>query len=74
MIDRSIGGKFITPIQLIQFLFCIFIAGTELVMNVLSGGGCGSNNYVILCMLFNYTVFFSFFVKVYTDKKKERSS
>jgi hypothetical protein len=74
MIDRRIGGKFITPIQLIQFAFCLILAAIELVMNVTSGGGCGSNNYVILCMLFNYMVFFSFFVKVYTDKKRERTS
>jgi len=74
MIDRRLGGKIITPIQLIQFAFCLILAAIELVMNVTSGGGCGSNNYVILFMLFNYMIFFSFFVRVYTDKKKERSA
>jgi len=73
MIDRRLGGMFITPIQLIQFVFCLVLAFTELVWNLYTNGGCRSDNYVILFMLGNYLIFFSFFVKVYTDKKRERT-
>jgi len=69
LIDRRLGGKFITPIQLIQFVFCLSLASIELVWNILSNGGCGSNYYVIFFMLVNYLIFFSFFVNVYVDIK-----
>jgi hypothetical protein len=73
LIDRRLGGKFITPIQLIQFLFCLSLAVSETIWNYVTNGGCKSNYYAIGFMIFNYLIFFSFFVKVYTDKKNERS-
>jgi len=74
LLDRRFGGRFITPIQLIQFVFCLTLALIELFWNITSGGGCGSNNYVILFMLVNYLIFLGFFVRVYIDKKNQRSS
>jgi len=74
LIDRRLGGKFITPIQLIQFVFCIVLVIIETVWNYLSNGGCGTNINVVIFMFTNYLIFLVFFVKVYLDKKSERSS
>jgi len=74
LIDRRLGGKFITPIQLIQFVFCIVLAVIETIWNFISNGGCGTNINVVIFMFTNYAIFLSFFVKVYLDKKTERTS
>jgi len=72
LIDRRLGGKFITPIQLIQFIFCLALAIIETIWNVATNGGCKSDYSVIIFMFVNYAIFFVFFVKVYVDKKNER--
>jgi len=74
LIDRRLGGKFITPIQLIQFVFCIAVVVIETVWNFTTNGGCKSNTNVIIFLFANYMIFFVFFVKVYLDKKSERTS
>jgi hypothetical protein len=73
LIDRRLGGKFITPIQLIQFVFCLVLAIIETVWNLVTNGGCNSDYSVIIFMFVNYGIFFIFFVKVYLDKKNERT-
>jgi len=72
LIDRRLGGKFITPVQLIQFIFCVVCAGIEAVWNSSTNGSCKSDYRVIIFMFVNYAIFFTFFVKVYVDKKNER--
>jgi len=66
-IDRSLGGKFITPIQLIQFIFCIVAILIEIVQ-----GSCGTHLGAFYFLFANYLIFFVFFVKIWFDKKKER--
>jgi len=73
LIDRRLGGKFITPIQLIQFIFCLVLAVLETYSDVTTNGGCKTDYNVMLFMLINYFIFFAFFVKVYLDKKTERT-
>jgi len=73
LIDRRLGGKFITPIQLIQFIFCLVLAIVETTMDLSTNGGCKTDYSVISFMLINYVIFFVFFVKVYLDKKTERT-
>jgi len=67
-IDRNLGGKFITPIQLIQFLFCVVSVLIEMVI-----GTCNTDFSVMPFMIGNYMIFFVFFAKIFYDKKKERS-
>jgi len=67
-IDRSLGGKFITPIQLIQFMFCLSLGFYELSQSP----SCGTDVPVFVFMLLNYIIFFGFFVKIWLDKKRER--
>jgi len=74
LIDRRLGGKFITPIQLIQFIFCLILALVETYMNLESNGGCKTHYGVMAFMLVNYFIFFVFFVKVFIDKKSERTT
>jgi len=66
-IDRSLGGKFITPIQLIQFMFCLASAIFETLQP-----NCGTHIGTILFLFVNYFIFFVFFVKIWIDKKRER--
>jgi len=66
-IDRTLGGKFITPIQLIQFVFCM---GCVLFESIQSD--CGSHFWATGFLYANYLIFFVFFVKVWLDKKRER--
>jgi len=73
LIDRRLGGKFITPIQLVQFIFCLVLAVVETLWNLATHGGCGTDYSVIVFMLVNYGIFFGFFIKVYLDKKNERT-
>jgi len=68
-IDRNLGGKFITPIQLIQFMFCI---GSVIFENLQSD--CGSHFPATTFLMANYLLFFVFFVKIWLDKKRGREN
>jgi len=67
-IDRSLGGKVITPIQLAQFLLCLFLMTYETFI----AQGCNTHLGAMSFEIGNYIIFFLFFVKIYLDKKKER--
>jgi len=71
-IDRNLGGKFITPIQIVQFLFCLTVAIIEGVWNFTSGGKCHTHFGAYMFLFVNYIIFFAFFVKIFADKKNER--
>jgi len=67
-IDRSLGGKFITPIQIVQFMFCLASVIFESLQL-----HCGTHMGAVVFMVVNYMIFFVFFVKVYLDKTRERT-
>jgi len=67
-IDRQLGGKFITPIQLVQFLFCLVMV----IYEVIFPETCGSHVGTLIFLVFNYVIFFALFVKIWIDKKTER--
>jgi len=70
IIDRRLGGKFITPIQLAQFILCLLFGTYE----SLFPNHCNNVGYFIPVWLWvNYTIFFIFFVKIFIDKRSERS-
>uniref|UniRef100_A0A6B2LD01 Elongation of fatty acids protein n=1 Tax=Arcella intermedia TaxID=1963864 RepID=A0A6B2LD01_9EUKA len=71
-IDRRLGGKFITPIQIIQFVVCWVAMVVEVLVNLRVD--CGADLNVIGFELLNYAVFFVFFVKIYQDKKTLRDT
>eukprot|EP01123_Difflugia_compressa_P008493 TRINITY_DN2548_c0_g1_i1.p1 TRINITY_DN2548_c0_g1~~TRINITY_DN2548_c0_g1_i1.p1 ORF type:complete len:368 (-),score=48.39 TRINITY_DN2548_c0_g1_i1:70-1173(-) len=66
-IDRTLGGKFITPIQIVQFMLCMSSVIYEMFQT-----GCETNFPVTIFLLANYLIFFVFFVKVWVDKRKDR--
>jgi len=66
-IDRSLGGKFITPIQLIQFMFCLGAVIYETIQP-----NCGTHFGTVVFLFVNYMIFFLFFVKIWIDKRRER--
>jgi len=66
-IDRSLGGKFITPIQIVQFMFCLASVIFESFQK-----DCGTHMGAVVFMVVNYMIFFVFFVKVWVDKNRER--
>jgi len=68
-IDRDLGGKFITPIQLIQFIFCILITAVE----TFFFPNC-SDWRVLVWMWFTYLIFLTLFWKVFKTKAKIRES
>jgi len=63
---RWFGGKYITPIQLIQFVICMASVSLEIYKN------CGSDNRVVIWVFATYIVFFLFFVQVWLEKRKLR--
>jgi len=67
-VDRRLGGKFITPMQLLQFLLCMIFNAIE-TFNI---ERCGSDWRVVAYMWFTYLVFFAFFWNIYTTKKTQR--
>jgi hypothetical protein len=67
-VDRRLGGKFITPMQLCQFLLCMLFNAFE-TFNI---NKCGSDWRVVAYMWFTYLIFFGFFWKIYTTKRTER--
>jgi hypothetical protein len=71
LIDRRLGGKFITPMQLAQFLLCMVFNGFETYF--LLTANCGSDWRVVAYMWFTYGVFFVFFWKIFTTKRTERT-
>eukprot|EP01126_Amoeba_proteus_P046158 TRINITY_DN5200_c0_g1_i1.p1 TRINITY_DN5200_c0_g1~~TRINITY_DN5200_c0_g1_i1.p1 ORF type:complete len:130 (-),score=8.45 TRINITY_DN5200_c0_g1_i1:52-441(-) len=68
LVNRSFGGKWITPIQLVQFLICLFACSYEIFFRE----KCNGHTPTQIWIYFLYFVFFCFFVKVYVDKKAER--
>jgi len=68
--DRRYGGLFITPIQIIQFIFCIALTAYE----VFNPEECGSSRWALGWMWFTYVVFLGFFIKLYFDKKQLRNA
>jgi hypothetical protein len=68
--NRKYGGILITPIQLIQFILAL--------LGSLPDGiwfnECGTTLWAISWMWFTYGVFLLFFLKLFFDKKAERSA
>lgn len=69
-VDRRYGGKFITPMQLAQFLLCMAFNAAE----TFRLQQCGSDWRVVAYMWFTYLIFFGFFWKIYTTKREARHS
>uniref|UniRef100_A0A6B2LIH8 Elongation of fatty acids protein n=1 Tax=Arcella intermedia TaxID=1963864 RepID=A0A6B2LIH8_9EUKA len=67
-VDRNLGGKFITPIQLVQFVFCVFSVVLECILP------CGTDTTAVPFLIGNYAIFFLFFAKILLDKKQARTS
>jgi len=67
--NRKYGGMFITPIQLVQFIVALSLITFE----TLHVSECNSTPWAIAWMWFTYGVFLLFFLKLYFDKKQERS-
>lgn len=72
LVDRRLGGKFITPMQLLQFLMCMVFNAFESYF-ILTNRNCGSDWRVVAYMWFTYGVFFVFFWKIYTTKARQRT-
>lgn len=71
LIDRKYGGKFITPIQLCQFVLCLSLS----IYETIYPAECNNLDYkVVVWLWFNYVIFFSFFVKIFFQKSAERTS
>jgi hypothetical protein len=68
--NRKYGGMLITPIQLIQFI----IALSSTFYEVTHMKECGSTPWALGWMWFTYMVFLVFFLKLFFDKKAERST
>jgi len=69
LIDRKYGGKYITPIQLVQFILCLSSSIYESVYP----SQCNNLDYkVIVWLWFNYIIFFVFFIKIFFQKSSER--
>jgi len=68
LIGRSFGGKYITPIQLVQFIICMVSVTYETIYYK----ECGSDWRTIAWVYGTYLVFFVFFVQVYRDKASQR--
>lgn len=70
LIDRKYGGKFITPIQLCQFVLCLSLSVYESIFP----SQCNSlEPHIIAWLWFNYVIFFLFFIKIFFQKSSERS-
>jgi len=70
LINRNFGGKYITPIQLIQFVICMFGVTYE----TINYKECGSDIRVVAWVYGTYLIFFVLFVKVWLDKRNERKA
>jgi hypothetical protein len=68
--NRKYGGILITPIQLIQFILAL--SGS--LPDGIWLNECGTTLWAISWMWFTYGVFLLFFLKLFFDKKAERSS
>jgi len=87
--NSKYGGVIITPIQLIQFVLAISstiyeglyrfpslalalcLSSICLLSNM---GHCRSHPYSLYWMWFTYSVFLAFFLKLFMDKKQQRSA
>jgi len=67
-IDRRLGGKFITPLQIAQFVFCLAFNAYE-TFNIQR---CGSDPFTVFYMWVTYLIFLYFFVQIFTSKKEAR--
>jgi hypothetical protein len=70
LINTAWGGKFITPIQLVQFVMCIAGVAYETIFYE----KCGSSQAAVYWLNFTYLIFLIFFVKVYVDKARYRKT
>jgi len=68
LVHRSFGGKYITPIQLVQFIICMLGVTYE----TINYKECGSDIRVVAWVYGTYFIFFVLFVKVWLDKRNER--
>jgi len=69
LIDRRLGGKFITPLQLAQFFLCL-LSG---IYETLHLTACGTGLYACLWLWLNYGTFFFLFLRLYQAKARERA-
>jgi hypothetical protein len=63
-------GLMITPMQLVQFYFCLALAGLDAYMVFFYGSACGVNVYSLAYIVFCYLVFLIMFIRMFTEKKK----
>jgi len=68
--NRKYGGILITPIQIFQFI----LAMSTIVYETAFPEKCATSTTALYWMWFTYAVFLGFFIKLYTDKKQERST
>jgi len=61
---RRYGGKIVTPIQIVQFIFCLLSLAWEAVHRE----SCGSDPAAMVWLAFTYSVFLAFFIKVFFNK------
>jgi len=69
LLDRKYGGKFITPIQLLQFILCL----SSSIYESIFPSQCNKlEPHIIAWLWFNYVIFFVFFIKIFFQKTSER--
>jgi len=61
---RPYGVRIVTPIQIVQFIFCLLALAYEAV----NRESCGSDPTAMLWLAFTYSVFLAFFIKVFFTK------
>src|SRR3989338_8732291 len=61
---------FITPIQLIQFVFCLFLSICEIAFLFLDPASCKADWHPIAWCFFGYAIFLHLFVILFNEKKK----
>lgn len=70
LLDRRHGGKFITPIQLIQFVLCLFSA----IYETFHPEQCGTDMSIAFWLWMNYIIFLIFFLNIFYQKSTERTN
>lgn len=63
-------GLFITPMQLVQFYFCLGFAAKDVVFALLYPGQCNCNLYTLVFVSACYVVFLVMFLGMYMEKKR----
>lgn len=68
-------GIYITPIQILQFILCLLSLVPETVGTIAGTGKCSTGTQRSLVWMWcTYSVFLCLFVKMFTEKKKNRKS